>query len=146
MNEAQVQRRLAAILAADAVSYSKLMGHDEVGTHEALKNHRRELIDPKIAEHHGRIVKSTGDGVLVEFASVVNAVACATEIQRDMNRRNANIPEHCRLVFRIGINLGDVIVESDDIYGDGVNVAARMESVARPGGIAVSGSVRSNSR
>jgi class 3 adenylate cyclase len=142
MNDTRVQRRLAAILAADAVSYSKLMGQNEVGTHEALKAYRRELIDPKIVEHQGRLVKSTGDGVLVEFASVVNAVACATEIQREMGKRNAGIPPDRRLDFRIGINLGDVIVESDDIYGDGVNVAARIQSVAKPGGIAVSGAVR----
>ena len=139
MVEQRTQRRLAAILAADVVGYSRLMGQDEAGTLAALKAHRKELIDRKIAEHQGRIVKLTGDGMLVEFPSVVNAVACAADIQRGMRERNADVPEDRRIEFRIGVNLGDVIVEDDDIYGDGVNVAARLEGIAEPGGIAVSG-------
>jgi adenylate cyclase len=117
-------RRLAAILAADVVGYSRLMGADEEGTHERLKAHRRELVDPKIGEHAGRIVKTTGDGMLVEFASVVDAVRCAAEVQRGMLDREADIPEGRRIRFRIGINLGDIIVDGGDIFGDGVNVAA----------------------
>jgi len=139
-----MERRLSAILAADVVGYSRLMGANEVGTLTSLKSHRAELIDPTIAEHQGRIVKLTGDGMLIEFPSVVNAVECATEIQRDMPIRNASVMEDRRIEFRIGINLGDVIVDDDDIFGDGVNVAARLESVAKPGGIAVSQSVRDN--
>ena len=139
-----MERRLSAILAADVVGYSRLMGANEVGTLTSLKGHRAELIDPTIAEHQGRIVKLTGDGMLVEFPSVVNAVECATEIQRDMPVRNASVMEDRRIEFRMGINLGDVIVDDDDIFGDGVNVAARLESVAKPGGIAVSQSVRDN--
>ncbi len=134
-----MERRLAAILAADVVGYSRLMGADEAGTLERLKAHRRELIDPKIAAHHGRIVKLMGDGALVEFASVVDAVGCAVEIQREMAARNAEIPSDKRIEFRIGINLGDVIVEGDDIYGDGVNIAARLEGLAEPGGVCLSG-------
>src|SRR5215510_13944437 len=126
-------RRLAAILAADVAGYSRLMGADEEGTHERLKAHRRELIDPKIGEHSGRIVKTTGDGILAEFASVVDAVRCAVEIQRGMIDREAGIPEDRRIRFRIGINLGDVIVEDGDIFGDGVNIAARLEGLAAPG-------------
>ena len=139
-----MERRLSAILAADVVGYSRLMGANEVGTLTSLKNHRSELIDPTIAEHQGRIVKLTGDGMLVEFSSVVNAVECAAEIQRDMRVRNADVAEDRRIEFRIGVNLGDVIVDDDDLYGDGVNVAARLESVAKPGGVAVSSSVREN--
>ena len=139
-----MERRLSAIMATDVVGYSRLMGANEVGTLTNLKCHRAELIDPAIAEHQGRIVKQTGDGMLVEFPSVVNAVDCAAEIQRDMRVRNAEIPEDRRIEFRIGINLGDVIAEDDDIFGDGVNVAARLESVAKPGGIAISSSVREN--
>src|SRR5215831_6531979 len=127
--EQAMKRRLAAILAADVVGYSRLMGEDEAGTLECLKAHRSELIDPKIAEHHGRIVKLLGDGVLVEFASVVDAVSCALHIQRQMAVRNANTPTARRIEFRIGINVGDIIVENDDIYGDGVNVAARLEAL-----------------
>ena len=134
-----MERRLTAIFAADVVGYSRLMGLDEAGTLSALKTHRREMADAKIAEHQGRIVKLTGDGMLVEFPSVVNAVACATEIQRKMRERNADVPEDRRIEFRIGVNLGDIIFEDNDIYGDGVNVAARIESIARPGGVAVSG-------
>ena len=139
-----MERRLTAILAADVVGYSRLMGLDEAGTLAALKTHRREMADAKIAEHQGHIVKVTGDGMLVEFPSVVNAVACATEIQRRMRQRNVDVPEDRRIEFRIGIHLGDIIFEDNDIYGDGVNVAARIESIARPGGVAVSSSVRDN--
>ena len=138
----RVERRLSAILAADVVGYSRLMGLDEAGTLNALNAHRREFIDAKIAEHRGRIVKLTGDGMLVEFPSVVNAVACSADIQRGMFGRNESVPEDRRIEFRIGINLGDVIVEGDDIFGDGVNIAARLEGIARPGGIAISASVR----
>ncbi|MFL6749943.1 MAG: adenylate/guanylate cyclase domain-containing protein, partial [Sphingomicrobium sp.] len=139
-----MERRLSAILAADVVGYSRLMGANEVGTLTSLKAHRAEMIDPTIAEHQGRIVKLTGDGMLIEFPSVVNAVECACDIQRDMPVRNASIAEDRRIEFRIGINLGDVIVDDDDIFGDGVNVASRLEGVARPGGIAVSSAVRDN--
>jgi len=132
-----VERRLAAILAADVAGYSRLMGVDEEGTHERLKAHLRELVDPKIKEHHGRIVKNTGDGMLVEFPSVINAVRCAAEVQRGMGDRNAETAEDKRITFRVGINLGDVIAEEDDIYGDGVNVAARLEALAEPGGICI---------
>jgi adenylate cyclase len=139
-------RRLAAILAADVAGYSRLMGADEEGTHERLKAHRRELVDPKIREHSGRIVKTTGDGMLVEFASVVDAVRCAAQVQRAMIDREAGMPEDRRIWFRIGINLGDVIVEDDDIFGDGVNVAARLEALAEPGGICISRTVRDHIR
>jgi adenylate cyclase len=139
-----MERRLSAIMAADVVGYSRLMGANEVGTLTCLKAHRSELIDPTIAEHCGRIVKLTGDGMLIEFPSVVNAVECAAEVQREMRNRNVDVAEDRRIEFRIGINLGDVIVDDDDIFGDGVNVAARLESVAKPGGLAVSQSVRDN--
>jgi TolB-like protein/class 3 adenylate cyclase/tetratricopeptide (TPR) repeat protein len=138
MAEARVERRLAAVLAADVAGYSRLMGTDEEGTLAALKAYRRELIDPKIAEHHGRVVKTTGDGALVEFASVVDAVRCAVGIQRAMAERNAAIPEDRRIEFRIGINVGDIIIDEGDIYGDGVNIAARVESLASPGAICLS--------
>jgi len=138
MAETRVERRLAAILAADVAGYSRLMGADEEGTLAALKACRRELIDPKIAEHRGRIVKTTGDGALVEFASAVDAVRCAMEIQRAMGERNAVIPEDRRIEFRIGINVGDIIIDEDDIYGDGVNIAARVEPLAGPGAICLS--------
>jgi adenylate cyclase len=131
-------RRLVAILAADMVGYSRLMGADEEGTHERLKTHLRELVDPKIAEHHGRIVKNTGDGFLAEFASVVDAVRCAVEVQRGMADRHAETLADQRVEFRIGVNLGDVIAEEQDIFGDGVNIAARLEALAEPGGICVS--------
>jgi adenylate cyclase len=134
-------RRLAAILAADVAGYSRLMGADEEGTHERLKALRRELLDPEIAEHHGRIVKTTGDGLLVEFASVVDAVRCAVAVQQAMPERNAGIAADSRIELRIGINLGDVIVEPDDIYGDGVNIAARVEALAEAGGVFVSNTV-----
>jgi adenylate cyclase len=139
-------RRLTAILAADVAGYSRLMGADEEGTHERLKEHRRELFDPKIAEHHGRIVKTTGDGLLVEFPSVVDAVGCAVEVQRAMIERNAAIPPEKRIEFRVGVNLGDVIVDEDDIFGDGVNVAARLEALADPSGICISRVVRDQIR
>jgi len=135
-------RRLAAILAADVAGYSRLMGADEEGTHERLRAHLRDLIEPRIAEHRGRVVKNTGDGFLAEFASVVDAVRCAVEMQRGMTERNAGTPSEERIEFRIGINLGDVIAESDDIFGDGVNVAARLEGLAEPGGICISSTVR----
>ncbi len=138
MQSGSVQRRLAAILAADVVGYSRLMGTDEVGTLGALKAHRREMIDPAIAGHHGRIVKTTGDGALVEFGSVVDAVACAVAIQRAMFGRNADVAEDKRIVFRIGINVGDIIIDGDDIFGDGVNIAARLETLCEPGGVCIS--------
>jgi adenylate cyclase len=138
----RIQRRLAAILAADVVGYSRLMAADEAGTLVELSALRRELIDPKIAEHGGRTVKLMGDGALVEFASVVDALECAVAIQLTVGKRNAPKPEDRRIVFRIGINVGDIIIEGDDIYGDGVNVAARLESLAEPGGICISSSVR----
>jgi len=139
-------RRLAAIVAADVAAYSRLMGADEEGTHERLQAHLRELVEPKIAEHRGRIVKNTGDGLLAEFPSVVDAVRCAVEIQRGMAERNEGTPSTTRIDFRIGINLGDVIAEEHDIFGDGVNVAARMEALAEPGGICVSRVVRDQVR
>jgi len=134
-------RRLAAILAADAVGYSRLMREDEEGTHERFKAHRRELVDPKIREHHGRLVKYTGDGMLVEFPSVVEAVLCAVEVQCGMNHRNIGVADHERISFRIGVNVGDVIAEPEDIYGDGVNLAARLEALAEPDGICISQAV-----
>jgi len=139
-------RRLAAILAADVAGYSRLMGADEDGTLARLKAIRRELADPKIAEHRGRIVKTTGDGLLAEFPSVVDAVRCAAEVQRGMLDREPDSPDEQRIRLRIGINLGDVIAEGDDIFGDGVNVAARLEALAEPGGICVSGVVRDQIR
>src|SRR5258705_10107010 len=135
-------RRLGAILAADVAGYSRLMGADEEGTLNRLKAHRRQLVGRKIREHHGRIVKTTGDGMLVEFSSVVDAVRCAVEIQRAMVDRNAETPEDKRIRFRIGVNLGDVIADGDDIYGDGVNIAARLEALAEPGGVCISRTVR----
>jgi adenylate cyclase len=144
--KARVERRLAAILAADVAGYSRLMGADEVGTLAALKAHRKALIDPKIEEHHGRIVKTTGDGMLVEFASVVDAVQCAVEVNRGMVARNAKVPQEKRIEFRVGINIGDIIIEGDDIFGDGVNIAARLESLAEPGGLCISRKVRDEVR
>jgi len=138
----RVERRLAAILAADVAGYSRLMSMDEEGTHERLKGHFRELIDPKITEHRGRIVKNTGDGLLAEFPSVVDAVRCAAEIQSGMINRNADVPEDKRILFRMGVNLGDVIVEPEDIFGDDVNIAARLEALAETGGICISHAVR----
>jgi len=139
-------RRLAAILAADVAGYSRLMGADEEGTHARLQAHLRELVDPKIEEHRGRIVKNTGDGFLAEFPSVVDAVRCAVEVQRGMGDREPDVPEDRQIRFRIGVNLGDVIVEEHDIFGDGVNVAARLEGLAQPGGICISRMVRDNVR
>ena len=139
-------RRLAAIFAADVAGYSRLMGADEEGTHERLKGHLRELIEPKIKEHQGRVVKNTGDGVLVEYASVIDAVRSAVEMQRGMIDRNAEEPSDRRIEFRIGIKLGDVIAEAQDIFGDGVNVAARLEALAQPGGICISRTVRDQIR
>jgi adenylate cyclase len=138
MAEARIERRLAAILAADVSGYSRLMGIDEEGTLAALKACRRELLDPKITEHHGRVVKTTGDGALVEFASAVDAVRCAMDIQRAMAERNADVPKDSRIELRIGINVGDIIIDEGDIYGDGVNIAARVETLASPGEICLS--------
>jgi class 3 adenylate cyclase/TolB-like protein/Flp pilus assembly protein TadD len=138
MGAEPIQRRLAAILAGDVVGYSRLMGADEVGTLAALKAHRAEAIDPKIALHHGRVVKTTGDGILIEFPSVVDAVQCAVAIQDDMRARNAAVASEKRIEFRIGINVGDVIIEGSDVFGDGVNIAARLEQLAEPGGICIS--------
>jgi adenylate cyclase len=139
-------RRLTAILAVDVAGYSRLMGADEEGTHERLKGHLGELVEPKIGEHRGRTVKNTGDGLLAEFASVVDAVRCAVEVQRGMIDREREVPEELRIRFRIGVNLGDVIAEEHDIFGDGVNVAARLEALAEPGGICVSRVVRDQVR
>ncbi len=135
-------RRLAAILAADVAGYSRLIEADEEGTLGRLKALRTEVIDPRIAGHNGRIVKTTGDGLLVEFASVVDAVRCAAEMQAALTEGNASLPPDHRIDFRIGINMGDVVVEDGDIFGDGVNVAARLEGLAEPGGICVSARVR----
>ena len=138
MSRRTVERRLAAILAADIAGYSRLMGYDEVGTLRALKAHRRELIDPTIAGHHGRIVKTTGDGMLVEFASAVDAVRCAAYVQREMVKQNADVAQDLRIEFRIGIHVGDIIIDDDDIFGDGVNIAARLEGIAEPSGVCLS--------
>src|SRR5437660_2432521 len=140
--QARVERRLAAILAADVASYSRLIEADEEGTLARLKALRAELIDPKIAGHHGRIVKTTGDGILVEFASVVDALRCAAEMQAALAESNAPLPLDRRIEFRIGLHQGDIVVESGDIFGDGVNVAARLEGLADPGGISVSARVQ----
>ena len=139
-------RRLAAILAADIAGYSRLMGADEEGTLERLKVLRRELLDPKIAEHHGRIVKTNGDGLLVEFASVVDAVRCAVAVQQGVPERETGVAADSRIELRIGINLGDVIVEGEDLYGDGVNIAARIEALADAGGVFVSNTVHDQVR
>src|SRR5215469_3310717 len=140
MTEAWIERRLAAILAADVAGYSRLMGADEVGTLATLKAHRREIVDPAIAAHKGRIVKTTGDGMLVEFASAVDAVTCAVAVQEKMAARTAAGTEP-RIQFRFGINVGDVIIDGDDIFGDGVNVAARVENECEPGGVYLSDDV-----
>src|SRR5882724_3516093 len=136
----RVERRLAAILAADVANYSRLMGADEEGALAALKALRRELADPKIKEHRGRLVKTTGDGLLIEFGSVVDALRCAVEVQQSMAERNTGSAD--RIEFRAGINVGDIVVENGDIFGDGVNVAARLEGLAEPGGICVSARVQ----
>jgi TolB-like protein/Tfp pilus assembly protein PilF len=141
-----MERRLAAILAADVVGYSRLMEHDEAGTLAALKSRRREILQPAVSKHHGRIVKLMGDGVLVEFASAVNAVECAAELQRAMDGANSNLPEDRRIVLRVGINVGDVMVEGSGLYGDGVNIAARIESLADPGSVYLSQTVYSQVR
>lgn len=141
LNDDRVERRLAAILFADIVGYSTLMSRDEAGTLSRFSSHQRDLISPKIAEHRGRLIKTTGDGLLIEFASAVEAVSCAVAVQRGMSERNAKTPEDQRMVFRIGINVGDVIVQNGDIHGDGVNVAARLEGIAEPGGICISAAV-----
>ncbi|MCP4304000.1 MAG: adenylate/guanylate cyclase domain-containing protein, partial [bacterium] len=130
-----MERHLAAVLAADIVAYSRLMGEDEVGTHSAVKSTFKELLEPKVVQHRGRIVKLTGDGALMEFTSAVAAVSYAVEVQCAMRRRNEGIPEDRRIIYRIGINIGDIIIERDDIYGDGVNIAVRLEGLAEPGGI-----------
>jgi adenylate cyclase len=134
----QVERQLVAIVAADIAEYSRLMSADEEGTLAKLKACRRELIEPGITRHHGRIVKTTGDGILIEFSSPVEAVRCAVELQQGMIERNADVPGDNRILFRIGINLGDVIVDDKDLYGDAVNIAARLETLAQPGGICIS--------
>src|SRR6202030_1004245 len=141
----RVERRLAAILAADVAGYSRLMGADEEGTLAALKTLRREVADPKIKEHRGRIVNTTGDGLLSEFASVVDAVRCAVEVQREIAARNAGVQSERRIDFRIGVNI-DIIIDENHIFGDGVNVAARLEALAEPGGICVSRVVRDQLR
>jgi adenylate cyclase len=146
VGERRTERKLAAILAADVAGYSRLMGIDEEGTHARLKAYRRELIDPKIAECGGRIVKTTGDGLLVEFRSVVDAVRCAMEAQRALAERNKEVSDDKRIELRVGINLGDVIVDADDIHGDGVNIAARLEAFAEPGGICISQTVLNHAR
>ena len=138
MSTAPLERHLAAIVAADVVGYSRLMGADEKGTHLALKGHRKELIDPLIAAHKGHIVKTTGDGLLLRFPSVVEAVSCAVAMQGGMAKRNQDIPAGDRIEFRIGVNIGDVIVDKGDVFGDGVNIAARLEQIAPPGGICLS--------
>ena len=142
----RAQRRLAAIVSADVVGYSRLMGADETGTLAALRAHRAELIDATVAEYGGRIVKTMGDGLLLEFPSVVDATACAVRVQTSMAARNAEVAEDQRITFRIGVNLGDIIIEGDDILGDGVNIAARLEALAEPGGIAISGRVHEDVR
>jgi adenylate cyclase len=137
MAEERTERRLAAILAADVVGYSRLMGIDEKGTARAMREHRT-AVDPIVAGHGGRIVKTTGDGILLEFPSIVAAVECAIAVQKLMTERNVDVPQDRRLLFRIGINLGDILIENDDILGDGVNIAARLEGIAEPGGICIS--------
>src|SRR5215475_5556066 len=146
MGSDQLKRKLAAILAADIAGYSRLMGADEAGTLARLKEYRRELIDPKNKQYHGRVVKTTGDGILIEFPSVVDAISCSIEVQQGMRERNTDIPPEKRIEFRIGINLGDVIIEGRDLYGDGVNIAARLEGLAVPGGICISQTVLNHTR
>ena len=144
--EPREERRLTAVLSADIVGYSRLMGQDEAGTLAALKAHHRQLFAPKAAQYRGRTVKLMGDGTLMEFASVVDAVRFAIEVQCAMRERNAGVPEGRRLLYRIGINIGDIIVEGDDIYGDGVNIAARLQSLAEPGGISLPAMFTTRSR
>ncbi|MET4280083.1 MULTISPECIES: adenylate/guanylate cyclase domain-containing protein [unclassified Bradyrhizobium] len=135
MTKEHLQRRLAAILAADVAGYSRLMGSDEEGTLTQIKSLRKNLIDPTITAHRGRMVKTTGDGMLVEFASVVDAARGTAEIQRAMAAQNISVPQHKRIEFRIGIHVGDIIIDENDIFGDGVNIAARLEGIAEPGGM-----------
>ena len=142
----RVERRLAAVLAADVAGYSRLMGIDEEGTLARLKAVRKSLVDPTIAAHRGRIVKTTGDGMLVEFASAVDAVRGAVEVQRGMAEQNASVPQDVRIEFRVGIHVGDIIIDDNDIFGDGVNVAARLEGIAEPGGICISASAHDHVR
>src|ERR1700682_847777 len=138
LSSEHVERRLAAVLAADIAGYSRLMGRDEEGILAQLKSFRKALIDPAIAEHRGRIVKTTGDGMLVEFASAVHAVRCAVEVQRGMAKQNADVPQDARIEFRVGIHVGDIMIDENDIFGDGVNIAARLEGIAEPGGVCIS--------
>jgi adenylate cyclase len=138
MADERVERRLAAVLAADVAEYSRLMGDDEEGTLAALKACRRDIFDPQVVAHRGRVVKTTGDGVLVEFPSAVDAVRCATDIQHAMSEHNSGIPEQRRIEFRMGINIGDIIIDEGDIYGDGVNIASRVEALAKPGAVCAS--------
>jgi adenylate cyclase len=133
-----VERRLTAVLAADVAGYSRLMGHDEEGTLAKLKSFRKALVDPAIAEHRGHIVKTAGDGMLAEFASAVDAARCAIEVQRGMAEQNTGVPQELRIEFRIGIHVGDIIIDESDIFGDGVNIAARLEGIAQSGGICIS--------
>ena len=142
MSSEHVERRLAAILAADVAGSCRLIGIDEEGTLARLKALRRTLFDPKIAEHHGRVVKNTGDGAIAEFASVVDAVRCADEIQRSLAEQNTDVPQDKRIEFRIGIHVGDIVIADDDIFGDGVNIAVRLEGIAEPGGISISDDAR----
>ena len=146
MSEQRIQRRLAAILAADVVGYSRLMERDEASTLTALKARRKEVLDPLIVRHQGRVFKELGDATLAEFGSAVNAVECAAELQQAMAAANADVPEESRIVLRIGVNLGDVMIEGTDLYGDGVNVAARLEGLAEPGGVAISDMVHEHLR
>jgi adenylate cyclase len=146
MGSDQTKRKLAAIFAADIAGYSQLMGADEEGTLARLKELRSELIAPKNKQHHGRIVKTTGDGILIEFVSVVDSVRYAIDIQRGMVERNAGVPQEKRIEFRVGVNLGDVMIEGRDLYGDGVNIAARLEALAEPGGICISEAVLNHAR
>ena len=138
MSDERVERRLAAVLAADVAGYSRLMGANEEGTLARLKSARKTLVDPAIASHRGRIVKTTGDGMLVEFASAVDAVRSAVEIQRSMAEQNTAVPQDQRIEFRIGVHVGDIIIDDNDIFGDGVNIAARLEGIAEPGGVCIS--------
>src|SRR6202163_4609767 len=138
LSSERVDRRLAAVLAADVAGYSRLMGLNEEGTLANLKSFRKTLVDPAITAHRGRIVKTTGDGMLVEFASAVDAARCAVEVQRGMAAQNADVPQEVRIEFRIGIHVGDIIIDENDIFGDGVNIAARLEGFAEPGGVCIS--------
>ncbi len=146
MAKERASRRLAAILAADVLGYSRLMEQDESGTLALLKARRKEVLEPLVAKYQGRVFKVTGDGVLVEFGSAVNAVECAVDLQQGMAAANRDEPEDRRIVLRVGVNLGDIMVEGSDLYGDGVNIAARLEGIAEPGGVLVSGTAFDNVR